>query len=110
MQTLTIKKPNLNNHAFVIFRGRLNSIHPLWRTIVNFPLILLKVLAMVQSIYPSKDGIVLKLEKDTANHHTHSHTSALAARECIGSIPEVVELPIIMCPIMSNIEIISFFL
>lgn len=60
-QTCAISKWKFSNPAFVNVRERLNMIHPLWRTMVNFPLILLNAELKVQCI-------VLVLGKDTTEH------------------------------------------
>lgn len=43
-----MKKLKFSNPAFVNVRERLNMMHPLWRTMVNFPLILLNAELKVQ--------------------------------------------------------------
>lgn len=80
-QKCIIKKRKFSNPAFVNVRERLNMIHPLWRTMVNFPLILLNAELKVQVCVWAKVAIVLVLGKDTTKH---CNVAPLMANEWAG--------------------------
>lgn len=66
-QKCIMKKLKFSNPAFVNVRERLNMMHPLWRTMVNFPLILLNAELKVQVCVWAKVALFWCSEKTLQN-------------------------------------------